>query len=294
MSQAVPQAVRQLVWFAVVCVVAFLIPYLGVSVLDMQHDAFYLVYFAVTFVLLAGYVRVEQVDVAAVFRCRWRWSLGLGLVLAVFLVFNVFNTEGATARPHGAYFGFELLWRGVGYGVVDTLLLTVFPCLVAYRLLHGHVGGLKGKLRFTALMLPLVIIVTATYHLGYPQYRQDGLSRPELGNVLISIPTFATANPVGSIVAHVSQHVAAVSHAYESKILVSTRDEDMTPAPAPDRRTKPLLGVRRQPGRVALAVFRLPLPLYQRGWGWLLGHTFLLVTHAGRKTGKRARRSPWR
>ena len=64
----------------------------------------------------------------------------------------------------------------------------------------------------------LVIIVTATYHLGYPQYRQDGISRPETGNVLISIPTFATANPVGSIVAHVSQHVAAVTHSYESKI----------------------------------------------------------------------------
>ena len=52
------------------------------------------------------------------------------------------------------------------------------------------------------------------------------------------------------------------------------------------RRAKPLLGVRRQPGRLALAVFRLPLPLYRRGWGWLLGHTFLLLAHAGRKTGK--------
>ena len=72
----------------------------------------------------------------------------------------------ATARPHGAYFVFELLWRGVGYGVIDTLLLTIFPCFVAYKLLHGHVAGLKGKLRFTALMLPLVLIVTATYHLG--------------------------------------------------------------------------------------------------------------------------------
>jgi deazaflavin-dependent oxidoreductase (nitroreductase family) len=61
----------------------------------------------------------------------------------------------------------------------------------------------------------------------------------------------------------------------------------MTPTVKTGRRAKPLLGVRRQPGRLALAVFRLPLPLYQRGWGWLLGHTFLLVTHAGRKTGKR-------
>jgi deazaflavin-dependent oxidoreductase (nitroreductase family) len=49
---------------------------------------------------------------------------------------------------------------------------------------------------------------------------------------------------------------------------------------------RPLLGVRRRPGRLALAVFRMPLPLYRRGWGWLLGHTFLLLVHAGHKTGK--------
>ena len=217
-SRAVPQAVRQVVWFAVVCIVAFLVPYLGVSVLDLQHDAFYLVYFAVTIAVIVAYARVERVEVSEIFRRSWRWSLGVGVVLAGFLVFNVFNTSGVTARPHGVYFAFELLWRGAGYGVVDTLLLTIFPCFVAYKLLDGHVAGLKGKLRFTAVTLPLVIIITATYHLGYPQYRQDGLSRPETGNVLISIPTFATANPIGSIVAHVSQHVAAVTHAYESPI----------------------------------------------------------------------------
>jgi hypothetical protein len=218
--RAVPQAARHLAWFAVVCTIAFLVPYLGISVLRLQHDVFYIVYFAVTLALIAAYVRLEHVAVTDVFRVRWRWSLGIGVVLAAVLVFNVFNSEPATARPHGAYFVFELLWRGVGYGLIDTLLLTVFPCLVAYTLLHGHVDGFKGKLklRLTALALPLVMIVTATYHLGYPQFRQDGVSRPETGNVLISIPTFATANPTGSFVAHVSQHVSAVIHAYESRV----------------------------------------------------------------------------
>jgi deazaflavin-dependent oxidoreductase (nitroreductase family) len=46
-----------------------------------------------------------------------------------------------------------------------------------------------------------------------------------------------------------------------------------------------LLGLRRQPGRLALAAMRLPRPLYHRGFGRLLGHTFLLITHQGRKTG---------
>lgn len=216
--RAVPDTVRHLAWFAVTCGVAFLVPYLGVSVLDLQHDVFYLAYFAVTIALVAAYVRAERVDVAEILRRRWRWSAAVGAVLAVLLVFNVFRTEDATARPHGAYFVFELLWRGVGYGMVDTLLLTIFPCFVAYELLHGHVAGLGGKARFTAVMLPLVLVVTAAYHWGYPQYREDGLGRPETGNVLISIPTFATVNPVGSVVAHVSQHVTAVTHAYESRI----------------------------------------------------------------------------
>lgn len=52
------------------------------------------------------------------------------------------------------------------------------------------------------------------------------------------------------------------------------------------RHTRPLLGLRRRPGRVALAVFRLPLVLYRRGWGRLLGRTFMLLVHVGRRTGQ--------
>jgi deazaflavin-dependent oxidoreductase (nitroreductase family) len=51
--------------------------------------------------------------------------------------------------------------------------------------------------------------------------------------------------------------------------------------------SRPLLGLRRQPGRLALAVMRMPLPLYHHGLGRLLDHTFLLITHAGRRTGAR-------
>ncbi|HST17753.1 MAG TPA: nitroreductase family deazaflavin-dependent oxidoreductase [Gaiellaceae bacterium] len=48
-----------------------------------------------------------------------------------------------------------------------------------------------------------------------------------------------------------------------------------------------MLGLRRQPGRLVLAAMRLPRRLYHRGFGGLLGQTFLLITHQGRKSGKR-------
>jgi deazaflavin-dependent oxidoreductase (nitroreductase family) len=57
--------------------------------------------------------------------------------------------------------------------------------------------------------------------------------------------------------------------------------------PRPDsRQRKPLLGLRRKPGRLALAVFRMPLRAYHHDAGWLLGHTFLEFIHTGRKTGR--------
>ena len=129
--------------------------------------------------MVATYVRVEEVDIGTIFRRRWRWSLGLGLALAAFLVFNVLNTEDATARPDGIYFAFEIFWRGAGYGLVDTLLLTAFPCFVAHKLLHGRVDGVKGKVRFTALTLPLVLVITATYHWATRSTARMGSAGPK-------------------------------------------------------------------------------------------------------------------
>lgn len=52
------------------------------------------------------------------------------------------------------------------------------------------------------------------------------------------------------------------------------------------RPPRPLLGLRHTPGRLALAVFRVPLWAYRHDLGWLLGHTFLLLVHSGRRTGE--------
>jgi hypothetical protein len=40
------------------------------------------------------------------------------------------------------------------------------------------------------------------------------------------------------------------------------------------RPRKPLLGLRRKPGRLDLAAFRMPLRAYRHDAGWLLGRTF--------------------
>ena len=54
----------------------------------------------------------------------------------------------------------------------------------------------------------------------------------------------------------------------------------------PGRPRRPLFGLRREPGRLALAMFRMPLRAYRHDAGWLLGRTFVEFVHTGRKTGQ--------
>ena len=84
--------------------------------------------------------------------------------------------------------------------------------------MQRRLAGARRRLGYGALTLALVMIITATYHAGYEDLRNvPGISQPEIGNSIISIPVIASANPVGSLLAHVSMHLAAVTHAYESK-----------------------------------------------------------------------------
>jgi hypothetical protein len=219
-SIALPRAMRQLTWFALGAALAFAVPFVGVSVLGLQHDLYYAAYFTITLLLLGTYARSEQVDLRALFTRNWLKSVAIGVPVAAFVVWNVLHSDGATSRPHGAYFAFELVWRGLGYGLVDALLLTAFPCVVAYSILHGRASGPAARARYIAIALPLIMLITATYHLGYPQYRQDGIGKPEIGNTIISVPMLATANPIGAIAAHASMHIAAVTHSYETRVFL--------------------------------------------------------------------------
>jgi len=66
---------------------------------------------------------------------------------------------------------------------------------------------------------------------------------------------------------------------------MGTAEREVSREPGSPR--TPLLGLRRKPGRLALALFRMPLRAYRHDAGWLLGRTFVEFVHTGRKTGQR-------
>jgi hypothetical protein len=207
----------QLRWLGIAAVVAFAVPFLGSSLLGLQHDVYLGVYFVAVGAVLSAYANATRLDVRALVVRNWKLGVVLGVVFGVLLVRNVFAGD-STPHPSGAYYWFELLWRGGLYGAVDALLLTVLPCVVVYRILGGRLASWRRRLEYFGVSLVLVMSLTAVYHLGYAQYRHDGVRAPETGNVIISAPMLLSANPIGSIADHMAMHISAVQHEYNTEV----------------------------------------------------------------------------
>jgi hypothetical protein len=207
----------QLRWFAIAALVGFAVPLIGSSALGLQHDVYLGIYFAAVLALTWAYTVATGVDWRAIMIRNWKASVVLGVLFGFLLVRNVLS-ESATPHPDGVYYWFELVWRGGLYGTLDALLLTVLPCTMVHRALGGRLSTWRKRFAYFGASAVLIVAITAIYHLGYAQYRQDGVGQPETGNAIISVPMLLTANPIGSVASHAAMHVSAAAHIYETDV----------------------------------------------------------------------------
>ena len=205
-------------WLAGGLMYAFALPYVLADVLEVNRDLFYGLYAAAVVALFALWSRSTGYDLVAAAKRRWLAALVLGLAVAAVLVAIVLRTEEATARPDGIELIGAVAWRGILYGVTDGLLLSVFPILVVFAALAGTRlnRSLLGKAAIGAIALVASLAMTTVYHAGYSDFRSEKMQKPLTGDVIWSVPTLLTLNPIGSPIAHAGLHTSAVLHSYET------------------------------------------------------------------------------
>ncbi len=199
--------------------VGFVVPYVLTDLLDLNRDVFYGLYALAVAALFAAWARSTGYDLAAAVRRRWQLAVALGVLCAGLLTVMVFRAEDATTRPDGIELAAAVLWRGVLYGATDGLLLSAFPILVVFAAFAGSRlrQRLAGTLVVGAVALLASVAMTAVYHAGYSDFRSSKIARPIAGDVVWSIPTLLTLNPIGAPIAHAGMHVSAVLHSYETE-----------------------------------------------------------------------------
>ena len=201
---------------------SFLVPFIVADRLGLQRDLYYAVYDAAAVGLFVAWARDTRQPLREMVARRWRLAVGLGVVFAVISVFIAARAEDGAAHPGGAEFLAALGWRGVVYGAADGLLLSAFPILLVFAALRDsrlrrRAGGIVAV---GAVAMFASLAMTAVYHAGYSDFRSDKLRKPVTGDVIWSVPTLATLNPLGAPLAHVGLHVGAVAHNYDTDLFL--------------------------------------------------------------------------
>ena len=209
----------QVGWLARAAMVGFLSSAFFAGWLRLPRNAFLLPYGIVAAVFLFAYFRASGVDLAAHF--RQRPALGaLGAAVAGAMVIANVLSQPASTGPEGWELILAILWVGVAYGILDALLLSVMP-VVATWLACARVGLTAkpgGLLLAAGLALAASLVVTAAYHLGYPEFRGPQVTGPIIGNAILTAAYLLTRSPLSTTLAHVGMHVAAVLHGMETTV----------------------------------------------------------------------------
>jgi len=205
------QGIKHLKWLAAGVIIGFLVPFVFGDRLTLPLDLYYLIYFAAVGTFFAVYIKKTGLNVREWLSRRLAWGLALGVVFGLVMVKFVL-TNPATEGLSGSGLAWAVLWKGLFYGVVDGLFLSVFPWVVTWRAFGVADKPLGRKIGFGVLAWAFITVMTAAYHAGYADYRSPKLAKTFVGNTIISIPTLVAANPVGSPITHAMMHVAVVLH----------------------------------------------------------------------------------
>jgi hypothetical protein len=213
---------RHLAWLAGGMAMAFLVPFVLADKLELTRDVYYGVYVAAVVALFVAWARDTEQSLREMVTRRWRLALGLGVAFAGLSAFIAVNAESGTPHPGGIEFIGALLWRGLVYGAADGLLLSAFPILLVFAALRNSAlrRRASGLIAVGAVAMVASLAMTAVYHAGYSDFRSDKLRKPMTGDLVWSVPTLATLNPVGAPIAHVGLHVGAVVHTYETDLFL--------------------------------------------------------------------------
>jgi hypothetical protein len=213
---------RHLAWLLGGMAGAFLIPFGLADQVGLQRDVYYGLYVAFAVGVFVAWARDTDQSLGEMVARRWKLAVGLGLVFALIGGLLVTQAEDGGGHPGGIELVGALVWRGLVYGAADGLLLSAFPILLVFAAfensrLRQRAGGL---LAVGAVAIVASLAMTAVYHAGYSDFRSEKLRRPVTGDLVWSVPTLATLNPVGAPIAHAGMHVTAVLHNSKTELFL--------------------------------------------------------------------------
>jgi hypothetical protein len=185
--------------------------------MEMPRNRFLVPYVIFASIFLLGFFYFDSIDLIDLLLQNWFYGLIAGVIVGAILTRNVMSQSSS---PSDRNLVMDILWLGIIYGLIDSLLLNVMPVLAVWTVFSqiGLLSTWTWQLFAAILGLGASLLVTLLYHLGYTEFRNKKVGFVLIGNTIITLAYLISTNPFGAILSHIIMHIAAVIRGPETTI----------------------------------------------------------------------------
>jgi hypothetical protein len=201
------------IWILFASLLGFSVAAIFSGLLKLNRNIYLLFYVPLVLCLFILFILSNKINILDILTHNWYWGLLGAILAAAFVIKNVFS-QPSSPRNKGLALLSDILWPGIVYGLMDSLLLSVLPILSVQSALTNSFWHDRwmGRIALGLLALLASFFVTTSYHLGYQEFRGKKVIWPNVGNGILSLAYFLTMNPLAAILPHIGMHVAAMIH----------------------------------------------------------------------------------
>lgn len=206
-------------WVIAASILGFAISAVFAGWLKFSRSRFLIPYVSLITIFLYSFAISSEIDVATFLTTNLIWGILAGGLVSIFLVKTV-RAQPLSRQSSGVALLFDLTWAGLVYGLIDALFLNVMP-VAAVWFGASHFGWsttVMGRIAVAVMGLFASLLVTLTYHLGYPEFRNKQVGMVLAGNSIITLAFLLSGSPLGSMISHTAMHIAAVLQGPETTI----------------------------------------------------------------------------
>ncbi|MBD3406722.1 MAG: hypothetical protein GF411_11460 [Candidatus Lokiarchaeota archaeon] len=211
--------IGSLVWILLTGLLGLFISAIFSNKLELERKYFLIPYVLIMSVFLYFFFSLNNISFLNLIIENWIYGIVVGVIVGGFLVKTVRNQPKSQTNTGSKLIG-QLLWFGVIYGIIDSLVLNVVPVVIIWKSFEmvGFTSLWWGTVIALVTSFAASIFATLLYHIGYQEFRNKSMAFVLIGNSLITIAYLISLNPLGAILSHTIMHIAAVYQGPETTL----------------------------------------------------------------------------
>lgn len=197
---------KHILWMLGACLLVFDLPLIFLRIIGVGIDLFYLIFLAAGIAFIISYLRKTGLQLRPALRSGW----AMGSIFAVFIGIGLLSY---TISIKSGIYQSELntnvmviIWRGVIFGIISAVMISVFPFITIWRSFAGNNPGNLRKVGVSILAVIAIFVTSFSYSAGISGFNKDRIIYNAKMSVLTGIPTLLSGNPLASPIAGAFLH----------------------------------------------------------------------------------------